>query len=98
MIHQKSVKSRNACPWRVSKALAVKADGDFLSNRPCEELNKKGTSGHQTRTKFTLLPGRLFFLYHTRTLTTTFIAYVYEAKIETLRCTTTVHLENETGF
>lgn len=27
-----------------------------------------------------------------------FIAYVYEAKIETLRCTTTVHLENETGF
>lgn len=46
-----SNESRNACPWGVSKAVAVKAARAFLSNRCCEKLNKKGTGRTSNQNK-----------------------------------------------
>jgi len=46
-----SNESRNARPWGVSKASAVKADRAFLSNRPCEKFNRRRTGRPSNQTK-----------------------------------------------
>lgn len=69
-----SNESRNACTWGVSEAFAVKVTRTFLTNKPCEKLNKKVTGRASNKNKVYCSSRKIFFffffLYHTRTVTT----------------------------